>query len=287
MAALTIRGTVDATGEASEEIGPRLSDPELLGPLLASGVIQTEGALYFLDDYEPLLLGYIFARIAYAGVWMAEDSAKLEAEGKFEAAERVNDRADLLFTQALTQTKRVLRLRDDGFDAAMAGGLQVFMEWIDDHFYTKEDAEVLLTCGLGYFVGALSSDEGLAGAVDIPYARYMIERSIQLDGKLNGSLGLMIIGLYECTMPKLMGGKPDLGMKLLNLAITNTKRQSHGHLVAMAERCAVGAQDRKMFHALLMEVIEAGDVPKYRLTNKLARHRAERLLGEMDELFYE
>jgi hypothetical protein len=34
-------------------------------------------------------------------------------------------------------------------------------------------------------------------------------------------------------------------------------------------------------------VIEAGDVEKFRLPNKLARHNAERLLKQVDELFYD
>jgi hypothetical protein len=57
--------------------------------------------------------------------------------------------------------------------------------------------------------------------------------------------------------------------------------------VSSAERCATALQDRKLFHDLLTEVIEAGDVPKYRLPNKLARHDAERLLKQIDDLFYD
>ena len=51
--------------------------------------------------------------------------------------------------------------------------------------------------------------------------------------------------------------------------------------------CATALQDRKLFHDLLTEVIEAGDVPKYRLPNKLARHDAERLIKQMNDLFYD
>jgi hypothetical protein len=55
----------------------------------------------------------------------------------------------------------------------------------------------------------------------------------------------------------------------------------------MAQRCATALQDRKLFHDLLMEVIEAKDVEKYRLTNKIARHDAARLLKQEDDLFFE
>lgn len=287
LTSLLIKATVDGTTEASEEIGPRFADPEIVGPVLRDSIVTTEGYLYYVDDYEPVLLAYITARIGYAMLWMNEEAGELEAQGKYDEAERLTARADLLFQQALVQTRRMLWLRDPGFDEAQGGGLRTWSKWVDKHFYTEDDAEVLLMAGAAYFLGALASEEGLAGAVDIPLARYMVERSIQIDPELSGSTGLMIIGIYECTMPELMGGKPKLGMELLEKAAEQTDRGSHGILVSMAERCAVALQDRKLFHSLLMEVIEAKDVDEYRMFNKIARHRAERLLGQMDELFYD
>ena len=181
----------------------------------------------------------------------------------------------------------MLRLRDDGFDAAMAGGMDQFKRWVDENFYEKEDAEVLLTAGMAYAVSMIESEEGLAAAVDLPYARYMIERSVELDREFNGGQAMGIIGVMECTMPEMLGGRPKLGLKLLQEAAAIKERHNHGLLVQMAERCAVALQDRKMFTDLLMEVIEAGDVEEYRLPNKLARHQAERLLKQIGELFYD
>ena len=181
----------------------------------------------------------------------------------------------------------MLRLRDDDFDAAFGGGTDVFQHWVDETFYTKEDAEVVLTAGLAYLVSMVESEEGLAAAVDLPYGRYLIERSIELDPELEGGQGMMLIGVIECTMPEAVGGRPRLGLKLMEKAAAIDQRRNHGILVNMAERCAVALQDRKMFQSLLMEVIEAGDVEEFRLPNKLARHQAERLLKQIDEFFYD
>jgi hypothetical protein len=85
----------------------------------------------------------------------------------------------------------------------------------------------------------------------------------------------------------MLGGNPKLGGKLMAKAAAITERRNHGVLVAWAERCAVAQQDRKLFTSLLMEVIEAKDVPEYRITNKMARHTAVRLLKQVDDLFYE
>jgi hypothetical protein len=146
---------------------------------------------------------------------------------------------------------------------------------------------VLLTAGMAYFVSMLKSEDGLAASVDIPYARYMIERSVELDSELDGAQGLAILGTYWCTVPTMVGGNPKYGYELMQRAMKITNRGAHGVQVSTAERCATALQDRKMYHELLMEVIEAKDVPKYRLPNKLARHQAERMLKKIDDLFYD
>ena len=146
---------------------------------------------------------------------------------------------------------------------------------------------MLLVAGIAYFVSMLGSADGLAAAVDVPYARYMVERSVELDPEVQGGQGLVILATYECTIPAMVGGTPQLGTELFKRAAAITKRQAHGVLVQWAEHCAVALQDRKQFHDLLTEVSEAGDVPKYRLPNKLARHQAERLLKQINDLFYD
>jgi len=284
---LLIKGTVDSTREFTKERGSQFADPELIGPMVASATVTNEGLLYFVPDYEPLLIGAIFSNVAYGAGWLLAEVHQAEIDGEFEKAEKLQARAGILFARALFYAKRMLRLRDDGFDEAMGSGVDAFQRWVDENFYEKDDAETLLTAGLAFLVSMIESEEGLAAAVDLPLARYMIEKSVELDPELNGGQGLTLIGTIECTMPKLVGGRPELGFKLMERAAKMESRGNHSVLVSMAERCAVALQDRKMFHDLLMEVIEAGDVEEYRLPNKLARHQAERLLKQIGELFYD
>jgi hypothetical protein len=287
LTAITIKATVDGTKEFTDAHGGEFADPELVGPVLAAGLITNEGTLYYVPDYEPLLQGTIFNNIAYGVGWLQAAALDAEINGKYDEAEHLNDRAGLLFARALTLTKRMLRLRDDGFDKAMASGVDKFKEWVDENFYEKEDAEVLLVSGLAMLVAMLESPDGLAAAVDRPYAQYLVERSVDLDPEIQGAQGLAALGTIWCTVPAMVGGNPKFGLELMQRAMKITNRGAHGVLVTTAERCAVALQDRKMYYDLLMEVIQAGDVPKYRLTNKLARHRAERLLKQIDELFYD
>jgi len=240
-----------------------------------------------VPDYEPLLMSAIFSNIAYGVGWLIADANKAEIDGDFDKAEKLQQRAGILFGRALFYTKRMLRLRDDDFDEAMAAGNDAFNRWVDENFYEEIDAEPALIAGLGFLVAMIESDEGLAAAVDLPVARYLIEKSIELDPKLNGGQGLVLIGTIECTMPKLVGGRPELGLKLMQRAAEMDNYTNHGILVSMADRCAVALQDRKMFQELLMKVIESGDIEEFRLTNKLARHQAERLLKQQGEFFYD
>jgi hypothetical protein len=284
---ILIRGTVDGTREFTEAKGGEFADPELVGPVLAAGLVSSEGTLYYVPDYEPLLQGTIFSNVAYGVGWLQARALDAEMAGKYDDAEHYSKRAGLLFARALALTKRLLRLRDDGFDKAMAGGVDKFRAWVDDNFYEKADAEVLLVSGIAMLVSMLESEEGLAAAVDRPYAQYMVERSVELDPTIQGGQGLAVLGTVWCTVPQMVGGNPKFGYELLLRAAAITNRGSHGVLVSAAERCAVALQDRKLYYDLLMEVIQAGDVPKYRLPNKLARHKAEVLLKQIDELFYD
>ena len=130
------------------------------------------------------------------------------------------------------------------------------------------------------------SSRRCAAAVDLPYARTLIERSVLLDSKLKGGRGLMILGMIDCRIPKLMGGDPKQGMASLDRALELTKRQSYGLLVQQAESCAVALEDRAMFLRLLQETLDGRDVEEYRLENKLAQAKARRLLRQVGELFY-
>lgn len=284
---LLVRGTVDGTREFSEERGTHFADPEMVGPVVAAGTVTNEGLLYFVPDYEPLLMSAIFSNIAYGVGWLQAEAQNAELAGDYDKADKLHARSGILFARGLYYAKRLLRLRDDNFDAAIGGGLDDFKRWVDDNFYTEDDAEVLLTAGLGFMAQMIQSEEGLAAAVDLPYARYMLERSIELDPDAEHGQAMTLIGTVECTMPKAVGGRPKLGLKLMQKALALDDRGNHSIMVSMAERCAVALQDREMFMSLLMEVIEAGDVEEFRLPNKLARHNAERLLQQVDDFFYD
>jgi hypothetical protein len=287
LAGLTIKATVDGTRKFVKEKGNEFADTEVLKEVIGSGAITQEGLNYYVPAHEPLLLSTIMSNVAYGIAFLGAEAADAELAGNFDEAEHINARSGIYYARALFYAKRLLRLRDEDYDKAVAGGTEVFQHWVDETFFHKDDAEVLLIAGTAYLVSMVESEDGLAAAVDVPYARAMIEKSIELDPEYEGGMGLMLIGLMECLMPEMLGGNPKLGHKLMARAAEITDRGNHGVLVTWAERCAVATQDRKLFTSLLMEVIEAKDVPEYRITNKMARHNAVRLLKQVNDLFYD
>jgi hypothetical protein len=150
--ALLIRGTVDATAEFTEERGAAFADPEIIGPILATATATNEGLIYFVPDYEPLLMGAIFSNVAYGVGWLQAEARQAELDGDYDAVEHLNKRSGMLFARAKFYAKRQLRLRDEDCDAAKSQGDDVYSPWVDKTIHEQEDAEPLMTASLAYLV---------------------------------------------------------------------------------------------------------------------------------------
>lgn len=265
--------------------GKRHWDRQMVEIALVNSIVTNEGYLEIVPDYEPLLLNTIFNYLAYANVWMSEKVDDAEAAGDFDEVEFLNLRMELMYSRALKLSKHTLRLRDRGFDRALSAGDASFQNWVNLTFYKEKDAEVLALTGSAWFASMENSQEGLAATADRPFAEALLKRSIELDPEVEGALALTVLGTVECTVPMGIGGKPKRGLAYLDRAAAITERKNHSILLTMADRCAVGLQDRAMFRRLIKEILEAKDAEDFRVQNKFARKKAERLLREIDELF--
>ncbi len=278
-----IKATVDTT--ATVDTPMEMWDTDILEYALVNSIVVNEGQLELVPDHEQLLIATIMAEVGYAAMWLDEKADKAELAGNFDEVERLDKKQGLLCDRALLHAKHMLRLRDDGFDEALSGGVDAFNIWVKENFFRKDDAEVTLVAGTAWLATMQSSADGLAAAVDRPFAEALIKRSIELDPDLEGARGLSLLGTVECTVPAMLGGDPKKGMAFLERAAELTDRQVHSTLVTMAEVCAVALQDRKLFRDLLMEVIESGDVEEHRMINHFARRKAVRVLSQADEFF--
>ena len=286
MPAVNIKGTYDYLKDHSQVIDA-LWDTEIAEHAVAYSLVSNEVQLKAIPEYEPALIAMINGYAGYGSYWLMEKKERAEAEGNFDQAARINQRAGILFDRVAMYGRQILRLRDDGFDQALSRGWDAVSEWIEDNFYRKADAEVLTVTGLAFVLPMMSSSEGMAAVAERPLAEMLLQRAVELNPASRHALALQVLGTLDCSTPAAVGGNPRRGLVRLEAAAAITRRRSLGILVAIAERCAVALQDQKMFRRLLTEVIEAEDSEDFRLWNKFARYKAERLLKQEDELFFE
>src|SRR5262245_55850852 len=85
LTAIAIKGTVDGTREFSKsDKGKSFADPEDVGPVVQAATVTNEGLLYYVPDYEPLLLGAIFSNVAWGVAWLGASADQAELEGNFD-----------------------------------------------------------------------------------------------------------------------------------------------------------------------------------------------------------
>jgi hypothetical protein len=176
----------------------------------------------------------------------------------------------------------LLRRQDAGFDAVANKGQDAFDAWLDAHV-GAEHAETLLAAGTAWFASMLVADSWIDAALDVPAAKSLLQRATAANPQLADGLGPLILGAYECFIPKAVGGKPEIGLKRLEAAASNPGSLQLAMKVAQAELCAYALQDRALFTRLLDEVEQS---PKHDSTfDMLAKQRAKTLRTQADDMF--
>jgi hypothetical protein len=285
--AFQLKATADVQKTLNPQVIDSYWDPEIVEYAIAQSLVANEFGMKVIGDYEPALISIIYAYAGYGQYWLLDKMERAEEDGNFDEVERINRRMGAIFDRAAMYARALLRLRDDGFDHTLTQGWDAVKAWTDENFFRKEDAEALTVAGLAFLLPLQASAEGSAAFTDRPLAEILLNRSVELDVEYKNAQALMILGNLECSTPKGVGGNPEKGLAQMERAVAITKRKSLGMLVTIADRCAVALQDRKMFRRTLTEVLEAGDYQEFRLWNKFARYKAERLLKQENELFFE
>jgi hypothetical protein len=176
----------------------------------------------------------------------------------------------------------LLRHHDAGFDATKSQEHQALVSWLDANV-GPEHAETLLAAGAAYFASLLAADSWIDAALDVPAARLFLERATAAAPQLADGLGPLILGAYECFVPKAAGGDAELGLRRLTDASARPGRLQLAMKVAAAELCAPILQDRPLFDRLLAEVDASPGVGSP--FDLIAKQRAKSVRDEADQLF--
>ncbi len=153
-------------------------------------------------------------------------------------------------------------------------------------FTTAADAPSLYWSGNAWLSWIQQSLDDPGALLDLPFAVALMERVRALDEHYNHDGVHAFFGLYYASTPTELGGRPDDSRREFEAALRATSRRLLIYQVWYARTYAVMVQNRALFRSLLEEVIRAGDVfPEERLTNQVAKRRAQRYLAQIDELF--
>ena len=92
---------------------------------------------------------------------------------------------------------------------------------------------------------------------DLPKLHLLADRTILLKKSFMNYAPLALKGTLECSMPKMLGGKPDNGVKLMEEALAGSKRSFLAIQFLYAQYCTPAVQDKKTFLALTSEIEKA------------------------------
>ncbi len=276
----------DSTAELFGRAAPGIEqhwDYELVGKSFPASIIQLEGLLRVVPDNEVIGLSLVAAYVGYGTGWIEDRVEVADIEDDYEEADHLRGRALVMYNRSWDLSKHFLRNRAEGFDAALKGGVDTLQAWVDTFFIEKSDAAILFWAGGSLGARINMGMEDMDTVADLPLAKVLLERSVELDPEFMFMIGKMTMGVLAASeFPPDM----DRAKLILDDVLEKTERRNLMVQMSMARYYAVATGDHKLFTALLEEVVNAGDVlPEARLSNAIARRRAARYLDQIEYFF--
>jgi hypothetical protein len=261
-------------------------DYETAGIAAANGMVQLEGLHRVSPNNDRINLTLAQAYVAYAFGWVMDRCEQAHFAGDYERADHEKQRAFLMYTRAYTLVIAVMRDRDAGIDQVLKGDPEKLRAYLAREYDDREDdIEVVFWAALT-LGSAITNAPSMDSLIDLPVAKVLAEHSMKLQAGYENAGALTLLGGFESSYPEQLGGNWKKGRELFERALELSKRRNQIHHVNFARTYAVNAQDRELFVKLLREVVESPDQGDgVRLSNKVAKRRAQRYLDNIDELF--
>lgn len=270
---LLLDGTLESTRKAAKAFDT-LSDLEVAKEGAGSSIVQVEGMQALAPDNQDALFLLTQSWTGYASAFIEDswEQAVDKGDDEGEAAQAL--RARNAYERAVKFGTMLLEARKPGFVAAQRNSdtMKAYLAG-----FGKEEAENLLWVGLAWLSRGGVAGEDPAVVADLYVGVALIERSVELDPKLNYATGLAALGAYHARSPD---AELDQAKDLFERALALTQRKSLTVQLMYAQNWACQSHDQKTYRALLEEVVNAGDVlPEQRLENTVAVRKAARYLG--------
>src|SRR5215471_2830227 len=286
MTKLAATSTADVFHQAAPAFDEQL-DYDFAKQAAPGSIMQLEGVLRVLPDNELLLFDACKSWTSYAFGFVEEEMEIAAERGDLQTADHQRARAQRMHLRARDLGRRLLERKSSGFQQAAQRGPDALRAFLAEHFRDRADAPALLFTGFAWGAAIDISRDDPALVADLPIARVLVERSVELDESCENANGLAFLRYVDASTSEAMGGHPEAGKKRFERALALTRHKALMVQMNFARSYAIEKQNRALFLALLQEVAKTGpDVnPSSRLTNEVARRRAVRLLRRVDELF--
>ncbi len=278
------------TASILQEAGPALDgfwDYDMAGAGIPGSVLQLEAFHAISPENEGLSLNLAKAYVGYANGWVEDEYEVAYQAGDLDKADRLRQRARLMYLRAHQLALSAMRHRDAGIDAALKSNEErALPRYLEQHYKHKGDVAPLFWTGMSLGAAINMSLDQPDLIAEMPTAKALVERVKKLDDTFFQGAAYLFLGTMDAAFPAALGGNPEGGRALFEEGLRKTGRRNHLMQLAYAKVYAVNTQNRDLFVKLLTEVIEAPDQGnEVRLTNKVARRRAERYLAHVDDLF--
>ena len=253
-------------------------DYEIAGTGTASAIMQLEAMHSVSPDNEPLTLALVSSYIGHTFGWVELDLAEARAAGQFDKAERLRARAELLYRRARDLALSTLRKRDSAIDDKLLGEPAALKQYLEREYASQDDLAPVFWTGMAWG-SVLGVTDQMDQAIDVPSVRTLVEHVVAVDPGYQAGAALVFLGGLLAQTPAEYGGDPVQAKAHFERALKLTERKAHTVQLNYARLYALTAGDRKLFFALLDEIIAPEDQgAKTRLDNKIARRHAELLL---------
>jgi hypothetical protein len=263
------------------------SDYELARQAAPAFILQFEGVLRVVPDDEDVLFSACKSWSSYAFGFIEDEMQAAEARGDLDEAERQRVRARRMYLRARDLGLRLLDQMTSGTSAATRAGPESLEKFLETEFEDGDDAPALFWTGYAWGAAIDISRDDPALVADLPLARVLVERSVDLDESYQHAAGHTFLGYDDSVFSPALGGDPESGRQHFERALTLTKRKALMVQLNYARSYAAQTQRRDLFVSLLNEVVSAPseEADPNRLANEVARRRALHLLGRVDDLF--
>jgi hypothetical protein len=282
----------DTTANVAKAGGAAINgfwDYDMASAATPAAIMQSEALVHVSPDNETLLLGLSRTYVSYTYSWVQDQWELADEAGEFERADRLEQRVMLLYRRAADLALRVVRKHDSEHqldEKLKTGKAEVVKEYLARVFTSQDDVAPLYWAGIAWGSCIANSGGDLGQLAIAPVARSLLERSVELDPSYNDAGGLGVLGTVEAMFPELFGGSLEKARENYERALELSHRRNHLIQLGYARNYAVNKQDRELFLKLIHEILDAPDQgDDIRLSNKVARHRAERYLQRVDQYF--